>query len=117
MIASDVGSDFADFDMRIKRIREFVNSDLKDEALKELVNFKQSLFNGLNEISPANSALAVLVKSIDGKKVEVNTGAEIDYVMGVLENHHFTKEQRDKKTSEVKKKNRKRTFDLLPEVF
>lgn len=104
MMASDVGSDFGDYDARITRLRDFIKSDLKEEAEKELINFKQSLFNGLNEISPSNFALAMLVKSIDGKPVSVKTDEEIEYIIDKLDKAGYTKKEREDKTSEVKKK-------------
>lgn len=104
MMASDVGSSFADYSNRINRVRQFIQSELPKEANKELINLKQALFNGLNEMDPSNEALAILVKSINGKPVSTNTESEIESVIKRLDAAGFTKKAKDEKISEVKKK-------------
>lgn len=106
MITSDVGGDFGDFSARIDRITQYINSDLKDEALREIVNFRQSLFNGLNDISTSNMALACLVKSIDGVPTKSTSDEELNGIIEILDKAGFTKAESDIMTMDVKKKSK-----------
>lgn len=103
MLDSDVGSDFNAFNHRIANIKNFVDADLKQEALDEIVNFRQALFNGLNEISPSVNALVALIKTVDGKPFNYNSEKEVQRVIDYMDRSGFSKKDADNLTSEVKK--------------
>ncbi|WP_440881405.1 hypothetical protein [Tenacibaculum sp. C7A-26P2] len=104
MIDNEVGSSITDYDRRMQKAIRFLESDMKSEAIKELKNNRQNVFNCLNEYTPRNKALAILVKSIDKKvftNINSNTLTEIE---NRLDEIGFTKEMMDDVLSQVKKK-------------
>ena len=104
MIDNEVGSSIADYDKRMQKAVRFLKSDLKSEAIKELENNRQNVFNALNNYTPKNKALAVLVKSINGKKyveIDSETLTEIEKKLNEI---GFTRELLDSTINEVKKK-------------
>lgn len=48
MLDNDVGSSLPDYDKRLSKAISFLQSDLKDEAIKELENNRQNVFNKQN---------------------------------------------------------------------
>ena len=104
MIDNEVGSSISDYDKRMQKAIKFLNSDLKPEALKELENNRQNVFNCLSEYTPRNKALAVLVKSIDGKKYHGIDSETLKEVELDLDRIGFTKKMMDEVIDEVKKK-------------
>jgi len=104
MIDNEVGSSISDYDKRMQKAIKFVSSDLKKEALQELENNRQNVYNCLNEYTPRNKAVALLVKSIGKKKykkIDSGTLKEIEYE---LDRIGFTKKMMDEVIDEVKKK-------------
>lgn len=69
LIDSGIGSDINDIDTHIVRIAKLINSDRREDALKELQNMRQNLYMVNSEISPKYLAFAALVHSIDGRPV------------------------------------------------
>jgi len=67
MIDNEVGSCFEDYDTRTLKTLEFLRKDLKEEAIQELENRRQAVYNSFEEYSPKNNAFAILVHSIDDK--------------------------------------------------
>ena len=114
---SDVGSDFNAYNARILRLREFVDAGLKKEALDELINFKQALFNGINEISPSISALVMLIKTINGKPLNIYSDSEVDKAMKALDSMGFSKKDADNKVSEVKKNSILNFLNIFRNIF
>ena len=104
MIDNEVGSSISDYDKRMQKAIKFLNSDLKPEALKELENNRQNVFNCLSEYTPRNKALAVLVKSIDGKRYHGIDSETLKEVELDLDRIGFTKKMMDEVIDEVKKK-------------
>jgi len=104
MIDNEVGSSISDYDKRMQKAIKFLNSDLKPEALKELENNRQNVFNCLSEYTPRNKALVVLVKSIDGKKYHGIDSETLKEVELDLDRIGFTKKMMDEVIDEVKKK-------------
>jgi len=66
MIASDIGSDFADFDKRSLEITEFLQKQMLPEAIKAIENRRQTVWNAYRSYSPKAQALALMVYSING---------------------------------------------------
>lgn len=68
MIDSGIGADISAFDQHIEKARRYVKLGQADNAEKELMNLRQSVYFIQNELSPAHLAFAALVKSLDGKE-------------------------------------------------
>ena len=70
MLDAELGSTVFDFDKINTRIMEFVSKDMKEEALKELLNLRLVYNNILNENDTNGLAFASLIKKINGEEVE-----------------------------------------------
>jgi hypothetical protein len=68
LIDSGIGSDLNDINAHINRIAQYMTSDL-DKGRIELENLRQSLYLISEETNPKHLSFAVLVHSIDGKRV------------------------------------------------
>lgn len=104
MIDNEVGSSVLDYDKRMQKAIQFVKSDMKSEAIKELTNNRQNVFNCLNEYTPKNKALAILVKSIDERNYENINSNTLNEIETRLESIGFTREMMDNVINQVKKK-------------
>ena len=69
-LASEVGDSPSDMFTRIDRASGYIGAKNNDAAIKELSNLKLTIWNAIQEYSPKGTALAVMVKSING--VECN---------------------------------------------
>ncbi len=85
MIASEVGNTFADYDQRTAKALAFLQKEMVKEAIMELNNRRQLVFNAFNEFSPRGKAFACLVKSIDGKEYPGISPDELDQVLEHLD--------------------------------
>jgi len=104
MIDNEVGSCFEDYDTRTLKTLEFLRKDLKEEAIQELENRRQAVYNSFEEYSPKNNAFAILVHSIDDKIYSNYSDEGIKEVIDKLDEIGFTKQELDEHVSEVKKK-------------
>ena len=104
MIDNEVGSSIADYDKRMQKAIRFLNSDLKTEAAKELENNRQNVYNCLTEYVPKGKALAILVKSINGKKFHDIESETLKQIESELNRIGFTHKMMEDAISEVKKK-------------
>ena len=66
LVDAGIGSDIADFDRHIERVRAYDKKEQKDNLLAELQNLRQSVYFILNGINPKMMAFAALVTKIDG---------------------------------------------------
>jgi hypothetical protein len=107
MISNEVGSTFEDYDMRTVKTYEFLSKGMAKEALIELNNRRQMVYNAFNENSPRGTALALLVKSIDGELMHDYSEMGISKILKRLDEIGFTAEMMYKTTSEVKKKSKR----------
>ena len=112
MIEGEIGSSFADYDKRMSKTREFLKADMVKEAMQELNNQRQLVFNVFTEYNPKSRAMAYLVHSIDGK-VYGYTTAEIDEIIERLNSGGLTKGELDNTTDEVKKKSSWRLSNIF----
>jgi len=85
MIANEVGNSFEDYDARTAKALAFLQKDMVPEAIGELNNRRQAVFNAFNEFTPKGKAFAVLVRSIDGKKYLGTSPDELDEVLEHLD--------------------------------
>lgn len=104
MIDNEVGSCFEDYDVRTSKAVEFLRKDLKEEAIQELENRRQAVFNSFEEYSPKNNAFAILVHSIDDKIYSNYSDEGIKEVIDKLDEIGYNRKELDKEVSEVKKK-------------
>lgn len=107
MIDIEVGETFEDYDQRTYKVVALLRKKMVDDAVKELENRRQAVFNAFEEYSPKNYALAIMVKSIDGinytgKKYLTEEG--LDEILEKLNEIGYTRKELDKDLSEVKKK-------------
>ena len=104
MIDNEVGSSIADYDKRMQKAIRFLNSDLKSEAVKELENNRQNVYNCLTEYVPKGKALAILVKSINGKRYHDIESETLKKIESELNRIGFTQKMMEDAIIEVKKK-------------
>ena len=113
MIASDIGSDFTDFDKRSIEITEFLQKGMLPEAIKAIENRRQAVWNAFQNYNPRGMALAVMVYSIDGIVKKDISDAGLEKVLDELEKIGYTYGDMTENLSDVKKKskfNLKRIF-------
>lgn len=103
MLDNEVGSTFEDYDKRTLKTIELLKKDLKEEAVIELENRRQMVFNSYNEYSPSSFAFAVLVHSIDNEVFTNFSDDGLREIIDKLDSIGFSKAMLDKETSEVKK--------------
>ena len=70
MLSNEVGSNFDDYDHRLKKTLQYLNNDMADKAKNEIQNSRQALYNIKQEFSPQLKAMAILVKRINNKTYE-----------------------------------------------
>lgn len=104
MIQNEVGSDFEDYNRRSAKGIAFLKQGLVKEAIQELSNQRQMVFNSFQEYSPQGRALAILVYSINGVVFDDYSKDGLDQVLDKLEKIGFTQSQSTKTVDEVKKK-------------
>jgi hypothetical protein len=104
MIASDIGSDFADYDQRTQKALAFLQKNMVNEAIQELNNRRQLVFNAYNESNPNSRSFAVLVKRIDKQKFTKYAPDDLDQIMTKLNDIGFEAETMFEQLKEVKKK-------------
>jgi len=106
MLSNEVGNSFEDYDRRTTKTLQFLQKDMVPEAIQELNNRRQAVFNAYNEYSPAGRGFAILVKSIDGKKYTGISPDELDEVLRHLEEIGLGQDLSLKKLMEIKKKSK-----------
>jgi hypothetical protein len=104
MIDNEVGSSIADYDKRMSKAVRFLKSDMKKEAIKELENNRQNVFNALSKYSPKNKALTVLVKSIDNREFKNVNSETLKEIEDKLDAIGFSRKVMDEVIAHTKKK-------------
>lgn len=104
MLDNEVGSDFADFNKRSIKAIEFLKKDMKDQAVLEMENRRQMVYNAYMHYSPRDRALAILVHSIDDKVYTDYSKDGLDEVIDKLDEIGFTRGQVTETVTQVKKK-------------
>lgn len=107
MIDTEVGVNFEDYEQRTHKTVAFLRKGMLDEAIKELENRRQAVFNAFEEYSPKHLALALMVKSIDGVKCEDMTDEGLSVILDKLEKIGYTEKELNNDLGEVKKKSSK----------
>jgi len=65
MLYKEVGGDFSAYDIHHAKLNELISKDLKQEALIELANMRQGVYNALEGFSPEVEAFRQLVIGSD----------------------------------------------------
>lgn len=117
MLANEVGNTFADYDARTAQALRFLQKDMVAEAIGELNNRRQAVFNAFNEYSPQGRAFAILVKAIDGKKYTGISPDELDEVIRHLEKIGVPHGMTLDKLAEIKKKSNWNLRSIFHNIF
>lgn len=67
-------------DEMVSKSIQFARAGKQTESEQELSNLRQSLWQKAIELNPAYLAFACIVKSIDGKKVDINSDVDVSEV-------------------------------------
>lgn len=106
MIGSEVGSSFEDYDQRTVKALAFLQKGMVQEAIQELNNRRQAVFNAFNEYDPKNRAFAVLVKKIDNVEYNDISSSGLDKVLENLDNIGLSAYKSFSIMSQLKKKSK-----------
>ncbi len=117
MKANEIGSSFADYDLRTQKTLEFLQAGMIQEAIQELSNRRMTVFNAYNENSIKGRALAVMVKSIDGIEYNDLSDETIDKVLKHLEIIGISNKITFEALLKAKKKNRTRFGSVFRRFF
>lgn len=104
MIDVEVGTTFEDYDERTFKVVAFLRKGMVDDAVKELENRRQTVFNAFEEYSPKHYALALMVKSIDGIECKDMSEEGLDLILDKLNNSGYSEKQLNEDLAKVKKK-------------
>lgn len=104
MVAIEIGSNFQDYDKRTEKTYKFLQQGMVAEAIQELNNRRQTVFNAYNEFQPTGKSLAVLVKKIDDRAYQDYSSNALDKIVERLDEIGFTYEMLVNTLNEVKKK-------------
>jgi len=89
MIASDIGCDFSDYETRTQKTLAFLQKGMINEAIQEINNRRQAVFNAYNESNPNSKSFAVLVKRIDQEVFVEYAPNDLDLILEKLNNIGF----------------------------
>lgn len=103
MQSIEVGNTFADFDRLTAKTIQFLEKEMYPEAIKQMENRRQSVFNAYNEFTPSGKALAILVKRINDRVFEDFSPDALDRILIRLDKIGFSYGEAIDKVSEVKK--------------
>lgn len=117
MIASEIGNTFVDYDERTKKVLNFMNKKMYDEAIQELENRRQTVFNAYNEFTPVGKAFAILVTRIDNVRYPSFSPDDLDRCLVHLDRIGVDYETLTKKLSEVKKKSKRNWSFIIRDFF
>ena len=117
MIASEIGNDFADYDKRTEKALAFLHKNMLQEAIQELNNRRQTVFNAYNEFTPIGKSFAVLIKRIDKTVYEMYAPDDLDAILKHLNDIGFDFETSMVKLREVKKKIETELVVYYPNFF
>lgn len=117
MIASEIGNDFQDYNNRTQKALSFLAKNMVEEAVQELHNRRQTVFNAYNEFSPIAKSFAVLIKRIDNTPYKEYAPDDLDRILEHLNNIGFDYETSMNKLREVKKKSKQNWWFITRNFF
>lgn len=117
MIASEIGNTFADYDQRTVKALQFIRKGMTEEAIQELENRRQTVFNAFNEFTPVGKSFAVLVKRIDKIEYDDFSPDNLDRCLEHLERIGLGTINAIEKLREVKKKSKRNWWFTIQTFF
>lgn len=118
MQSVEIGSTFEDYDQRTVKAMQFLKKGMKDEAIQELENRRQTVFNAFNDFTPVGRSFAILVKRIDSRDYSKTFAPDdLDRVLQHLEKIGLPIDTTIEKLSEVKKKSKRNWWFIFQSFF
>ena len=117
MQSVEIGSTFADYDDRTSKILQFLQKKMVKEAIEEMENRRQTVFNAFNDFSPSGKTLAILVKRIDKKEYNTFAPDDLDRCLKHLERIGLGTTDAMDHMKEVKKKMETELVVYFPNFF
>lgn len=117
MQASEIGNTFNDYDQRTVKIAQFIQKKMFDEAIQELENRRQTVFNAYNEFTPIGKSFAILIKRINDVEYNDFTPDELDRCLEHLDRIGLGFATSIEKLKEVKKKSKRNWWFTFPNLF
>jgi hypothetical protein len=117
MQSIEIGSSFQDYDNRSAKIIQFLKKDMIEEAIKEMENRRQTVFNAYNDFSPIGKSMAVLIKRIDDVQYNDFTPDDLDRCLQHLTDIGFDIATSIEKLMEVKKKSKRNWLSIFQSSF
>jgi hypothetical protein len=117
MQSSEIGNTFQDYDQRTVKVLQLIQKDMKAEALQEMENRRQTVFNAFNEFTPTGKSLAILVKRIDKTKYKNFAPDDLDRCLDHLERIGLGYSDALEQLEELKKKIETELVVYFPDSF
>lgn len=117
MNAIEIGNTFEDYDRRTAQAYKFLQKNMVAEAMQELNNRRQTVFNALNEYTPTGKALAILVRKIDDRVYTDYSSSSLDDILKRLDEIGFTYEMTINSVNDVKKKSKPNVRSIFQNIF
>jgi len=117
MSASEIGSNFDDYDRRTEKTYQFLQKKMIPEAIQELNNRRMAVYNAFQEFTPMGKALAILVKRIDERIYNDYSPSALDQILQKLDEIGFSYEMTVENLNEVKKKSKQNVKSIFQNIF
>jgi len=117
MQASEIGNTFQDYDQRTVKISQFIQKKMFEEALQELENRRQTVFNAYNDFTPLGKSFAILVKRIDKVEYQDFSPDNLDRCLEHLDRIGLGFANSIEKLKEVKKKSKRNWWFTIRNLF
>lgn len=117
MQSCEIGNTFADYDQRTQKVMQFIQKGMNDEALMEMENCRQTIFNAFNEFTPSGKSFAILVKRIDNVEYNTFSPDDLDRCLEHLDKIGLGNREAIEKLQEVKKKINTELSVYYPDFF
>lgn len=117
MMSSEIGNTFEDYDLRTQKVLSFLQKKMINEAILEMENRRQTVFNAYNEFSPRGKAFAVLIKRIDNKTFDGCSPSDLDNVLTHLDKIGLSHIKSMEALDEVKKKSKRNWRFIIRNIF
>ena len=117
MQTCEIGNTFEDYDQKSKKTMQFIQKGMTNEALQEMENCRQTVFNAFNEFTPSGKSFAILVKRIDKVSYDTFAPDDLEKCLEHLEKIGLGNKEAIEKLQEVKKKINTELSVYYPEFF
>lgn len=117
MQSVEIGNTFEDYRQRTMKVVQFLQKDMKEEAIQELENRSLTVFNAFNTFTPSGKSFAVLVKRIDDVDYTTFSPDDLERCFKHLDRIGLTQKESIDKLKEVKKKIELELVVYFPKFF